>query len=185
MLDITPCADSTAWVAAFDGVKKDNKSSILIESFLSFDENQGVYIYKKVRQKLGHFFVARFVEYVQPLDSSIVDLKVGKLVDISSDTAVGELKLQTNTDNSSSKKQNIRKLKEAAQGKIKIYGYLFDEVSKQDDDIYFLGGTHLFSHFGISNLYTRFIEEINDIQRRLADAYREQFSQRYAAHSCS
>lgn len=187
MTNIISREESPAWQAAFNALKADNKSTILIDSILSFEENQGVYIIKKIQQKLGHFFIARFVEYVIHIDDTVVDLHVGKGVDLASNTVVGEFKLRVATDNSSSKKTNIAKLHKAAEGtsKQKIYAYLFDDITTTKDDILFIGGTYLFSHFGISHLYTQFMEEIIQIRKDLADAYRKQFRTRYSTEFSS
>jgi len=175
---------SNAWAAAFAAVKKGNKSQMVIQPELTFEENQGIYIHSKLRQKLGLFFQARFAEYAQSIDDSVTDLSVGKGVDLISNTDVCELKLQSNTDNDSSRKHNLKKLKTASDGiKTQVYGYLFSEISKVVDDVYYLGGIHLFSHFNIEHLYTQFMEEIADIRVELADAYREQFKQRYTAET--
>ena len=169
---------SEAWKQAFAAARADNKSSIKCLKHLTFEENQGVFIHKKVAQKLGHFFQGRFVELLKSVDESAADLRVGSLVDFSTDQVVGELKAQANTDNSSSKARNIQKLREASDGiKQMIYGYLRTEIDKVDNDIHYLGGHSLFSHFGISHLYTQFMEEIDELERQLFDVYREQFKQ--------
>lgn len=182
MTQIIPREKSPAWQAAFNALKADNKSAIAIDQCLTFEENQGVYIIKKIQQKLGHFFIARFVEYVKHIDDTVVDLQVGKGVDLSSSTAVGEFKLHRKTDNYSSKKTNIAKLRKASEGcKQMIYAYLFDNVNTTKEGILFIGGTYLFSHFKIDHLYDQFMEEIIQIRKDLADAYREQFRRRYSA----
>lgn len=178
-LDLS-CSD--AWEEAFAAARADNKSSIKYIKHLTLEENQGVFIHKKVSQKLGQFFQGRFVELLKSVNSSAQDLRVGLLVDFSTDNAVGELKAQANTDNSSSKARNIQKLREAAgDTKQMIYGYWKTQCKKVEDGIHYLGGEYLFSHFGIQHLYTQFMEEIDDLERQLFDVYREQFQRRYTA----
>lgn len=173
---------SDAWEQAFAAAKNDNSSSITIIKALTFEENQGVFIHKKVSQKLGHFFQGRFVEMLASIDDSATDLHIGKLVDFATSTAVGELKMQQNTDNSSSKARNIQKLHEAAEGEQeKIYGYLRTPIDNIINGIHYLGGEYLFSHFGIEYLYTQIVEEIDELERQLFDVYREQFRRRYSA----
>ena len=179
-IDNVPCSD--AWKQAFAAAEADNDSSITILKPLTFEENQGVFIYKKVSQKLGYFFQDRFVEMLLTVDHTAENLRVGKLVDFSTDLAVGELKMATNTDNASSKAKNIQKLNEAADDKQeKIYGYLKSTVDKTLGGIHYLGGIKLFSHFGIEHLYTQIMEEIEELERQLFDVYREQFRRKYSA----
>ena len=98
---------SDAWKQAFAAAKNDNRSSITIIKALTFEENQGVFIHKKVSQKLGQFFQGRFVELLASVDESAQDLRVGQLVDFTTSTAVGELKMRKSTDNGSSKTTNM------------------------------------------------------------------------------
>ena len=185
-MNIEDVSCSDAWKKAFAAARADNDSSITILKPLTFEENQGVFIYKKVSQKLGHFFQGRFVEMLLTVDKTAEDLRIGKLIDFATAKAVGELKIATNTDNSSSKARNIQKLHEASDNNQEmIYGYLKSSVDKTVNGIHYLGGIHLFSHFGIEHLYTQIMEEIEELERQLFDVYREQFRRRYSAEFSS
>jgi hypothetical protein len=175
---------SNAWDEILEKAIAETKTSIKYLKNLSLEENQGVFIHKLASQKLGVYFQGRFIELLQTVDDTAVDLRVGEKVDFETSECVGELKAQQNTDNSSSKASNIQKLRVASQGtKQMIYGYMRSKVNKIKDGIHYLGGEELFSHFGIEHLYTQFMEEINELEKQLFDVYREKFRSLCSAKS--
>ena len=132
---------SNAWDEILEKAKAETKTTIKYLTNLSPEENQGVFIHKLAYQKLGVYFQGRFIELLQTVDDTAVDLRVGDGVDFETSECVGELKAQRNTDNSSSKPSNIQKLRVASQGtKQMIYGYMRSKINKIKDGIHYLGG---------------------------------------------
>lgn len=141
------------------------------------EENRGVFLHSRINH-----FIGDYVEEVIPEwdpDPQANHLGVGKKTDWENSKIVVEQKKNPHTDNGSSRKSNIIKLKESAleRGKIPIYSY-WEDRKKNDyvkDGVRHLHGKAIFKYLGIENKWEDFLSHVEDTKMLIRDELKNKF----------
>lgn len=143
---------------------------------LSFEENRGSCISRVNKQIIG--------DYAERLISELTNcthLGTGARVDFENNHYAFELKKNPRTDNSSSKKQNIRKGKAYAKenGKEFAYAYWQNRPNNKyiQDDVLHLHGRGLFDHLGVSDKYDEFLQQMDNASTFVINTLRDKFNE--------
>lgn len=149
----------------------------------SFQENCGYIIKRLCQQFIGDFVEMRIPEY-DP-DPKAQHMGVNKIVDYINSTYAFEHKENPSTDNGSSRKQNLKKLKEyaARENLIPIYAYTQERAKKNSyvkDGILHVHGKEIFNLLGIMDKYNNFIDDIEVSKKIIIDQLRKQFNEYYS-----
>ena len=150
--------------------------------YLSFEENRGVFLADRVEQELGFYTEMRITEY-NP-DGGAEHLPVGGRVDWVDTFHCAEQKQNPASDNGSSKKQNIRKLKEYAEENdlIPLYCYTQDRPKNNyvKDGVLHLHGSAIFEYFGCPEHWADFTEDLKEVTILIRKLMVEKFDAHYA-----
>lgn len=155
--------------------------NFVYEPLLTLEENRGDFLRSRINHFVGDYVEARIPEY--DLDPNARHLGVGHKVDWENSKIVVEQKKNPKTDNDSSKKQNILKLKECAKekNKIPIYAY-WEDRPKRDyikDDVRHLHGIAIFKYLGIEDQWDIFLSDVNNVKLIIRDELKKKFNDYY------
>ena len=149
--------------------------------YLSYEENRGVFLADRVEQELGFYTEMRLVEY-NP-NPGAEHLPVGGRVDWIDQMHCTEQKQNPSSDNGSSKKQNIRKVKEYAEEHdlIPLYCYVQDRPKNKymKDGVLHLHGSAIFEYFGCPESYTDFTADVKEVTILIRKLMVEKFDSFY------
>ena len=153
----------------------------MYDEFLTLDENRGVFLSSRINQLLGDY-VEEVIPEWDP-DPMSKHLGVGFKTDWENSTIVVEQKKNTATDNSSSRKANIKKLLESAdeKNKIPIYAY-WEDRKKNDyikDGVRHLHGVAIFKYLGVEDQWEDFLSHIKDVKLIIKEELSNKFNGHY------
>jgi len=151
------------------------------DSLLDLSENRGVFLGSRIAQLIGDYIEEVIPEW-DP-DPEAKHLGVGFKTDWENSKIVVEQKKNPATDNASSRKSNLIKLKESAleKGKIPIYAY-WEDRKKNDyvkDGVRHLHGKAIFKYLGIENEWENFLSHVNDVKIIIRDELKKKFDEYY------
>lgn len=162
-------------------IKEYDMSNFSYEPLLTLEENRGDFLMSRISHFVGDYVEARIPEY-DP-DPEAKHLGVGHKVDWENSKVVAEQKKNPQTDNHSSRKQNLIKLKECAveKNKIPIYAYWEDRPKKDyiKDDVRHLHGVAIFQFLGIEHEWKNFLSDVNDVKMIIRDELKKKFNDYY------
>lgn len=156
-------------------------TQFMYDDLLTLDENRGVFLSSRINQLLGDY-VEEVIPEWDP-DPTSKHLGVGFKTDWENSTVVVEQKKNIATDNSSSRKANIKKLLESAKEKNKtpIYAY-WEDRKKNDyvkDGIRHLHGVAIFNYLGIKDQWVDFLSHIKDVKLIIKEELSKKFNEHY------
>lgn len=159
----------------------DSKTTFKYNDLLTFEENRGYFLSKVVDQFIGDYVESAIPEWNPDPESR--HLGVGLKTDWEDSIRVAEQKKNPSTDNSSSRKSNLIKLKQSAQekGKIPIYTY-WEDRKKNDymkDGVRHLHGKAIFRVLGIEDQWTDFLSDVESVKIVIVDKLRNKFNEHY------
>ena len=144
-------------------------------------ENRGVFL----RSRIDHF-IGDYIEEVIPewdCDPEAKHLGVGKKTDWENSKIVVEQKKNPKTDNYSSRKSNLLKLKESAKEKKKTPVYAYWEDRKKNDyvkdGIRHLHGKAIFTYLGVEDRWEDFLSNVNDVKILIKEELTKKFNEYY------
>jgi len=151
------------------------------DHLLDHSENRGVFLSSRINH-----FIGDYIEEVIPEwdpDSQARHLGVGKKTDWENSKIVVEQKKNPKTDNYSSRKSNLLKLKESAleRGKIPIYAY-WEDRKKNDyvkDDVRHLHGKAIFNYLGVGEKWEHFLSHVEDVKVIIKQELVKKFNEHY------
>ena len=151
------------------------------DPLLDHVENRGVFLSIRINH-----FIGEYVEEVIPEwdpDPQAQHLGAGKKIDWENSKIAVEQKKNPQTDNASSRKSNLIKLKESAleKGKIPIYAY-WEDRKKNDyvkDDVRHLHGKAIFKYLGVENEWENFLSHLEDVKMIIKQELVEKFNEHY------
>lgn len=151
------------------------------DSLLDLSENRGLFLASRIAQLIGDYIEEVIPEW-DP-DPNSKHLGVGFKTDWENSKIVVEQKKNPATDNSSSKKANIVKLKESAleKNKTPIYAY-WEDRKKNDymkDGIRHLHGVAIFKYLGVEDKWEDFLSHVNDVKIIIRDELKKKFDEHY------
>ena len=144
-------------------------------------ENRGVFLSSRISQLLGDY-VEEVIPEWDP-DPTSKHLGVGFKTDWENSKIVVEQKKDPKTDNSSSRKANLVKLKESAKEKKKtpVYAYWKDR-KKNDyikDGVRHLHGVAIFKYLGIEERWGDFLSHTEDVKLIIKEELSKKFNEYY------
>jgi len=147
----------------------------------SYEENRGACLTRLIDQAMGNYVEESIPEW--DLDPKAKHLGVGLKVDWENSKAVAEQKKNPQTDNSSSRKSNLLKLKESAEekGKIPIYAY-WEDRRKNDymkDGVRHLHGKAIFKYLGVEDKWEDFLSHVNDVKMIVKEDLSNKFDEKF------
>lgn len=157
-------------------------NSFQYNDLLSHEENRGYFLARILQQFIGDYVEMRIPEY-DP-DENSEHLGVGKKVDYKNSIYCFEHKESPSTDNSSSRKANLQKLKEYADDHnlIPVYAYTESRSKKNDymkDGIRHVHGKSIFTLLNIEDKWDYFVNDIENIKVIIVNKLREKFDEYY------
>tara|TARA_Y100000004_G_scaffold85430_1_gene95848 strand:+ start:109 stop:648 length:540 start_codon:yes stop_codon:yes gene_type:complete len=150
-------------------------------SLFSYEENRGACLTRLIDQAMGNYVEESIPEW-DP-DPKAKHLGVGFKIDWENSKVVVEQKKNPQTDNGSSRKSNLLKLKESAEekGKTPIYAY-WEDRRKNDymkDGVRHLHGIAIFKFLGIEDQWEDFLSHINDVRLIIKEELTKKFDEHY------
>jgi hypothetical protein len=150
-------------------------------SLFSYEENRGACLTRLIDQAMGNYVEESIPEW-DP-DPKAKHLGVGLKVDWENSKIVVEQKKDTTTDNASSRKSNLLKLKESAEekGKTPIYAYWKDRPKNDymKDGIRHLHGIAIFRFLGIEDQWGDFLSHVNDVKLTIKEELTKKFDEKF------
>ena len=156
-------------------------------SLFSYEENRGACLTRLIDQAMGNYVEEAIPEW-DP-DPKAKHLGVGFKIDWENSKVVAEQKKNPKTDNGSSRKSNLLKLKEVAEetGKTPIYAY-WEDRPKNDymkDGVRHLHGIAIFKFFGIKNQWEDFLSHANDVRIMVKEDLANKFDEKFQSFNKS
>ena len=156
-------------------------TQFMYDYLLTLDENRGVFLSSRINQLLGDY-VEEVIPEWDP-DPTSKHLGVGFKTDWENSKSVIEQKKNPRTDNSSSRKANIKKLLESANEKNKtpIYAY-WEDRKKNDyikDGVRHLHGVAIFKYLGIEDQWKDFLSHLEDVKMIIKKELTNKFNEHY------
>jgi len=153
----------------------------------SYEENRGACLTRLIDQAMGNYVEEAIPEW-DP-DSEAKHLGVGLKVDWENSKIVVEQKKNPQTDNASSRKANLVKLKESAEekGKIPIYAY-WEDRRKNDymkDGVRHLHGIAIFRFLGIEHKWEDFLSHVNNVKMIVKEDLSNKFDEKFQSFNKS
>ena len=159
----------------------DSKNTFKYNEFLTFDENRGYFLSRVVDQFIGDYVESAIPEWNPDPESN--HLGVGLKTDWEDSRFVAEQKKNPKTDNSSSRKSNLIKLKQSAEEKNKIPLYAYWEDRKKNDymkdGVRHLHGKAIFKVLGIEDQWDDFLSDVESVKIVIIDKLRDKFNEHY------
>lgn len=161
-------------------------NSFQYNDLLSHEENRGYFLARILQQFVGDFVEMRIPEY--DTDKYSEHLGVGKKIDWKNSLYCAEQKVDPSTDNSSSRKANLEKLKKYAEehNLIPIYAYTKPRTKKNDyykDGVRHVHGKSIFTLLNIEDKWDSFLEDIENVKVIISKKLRERFDEYYTKPS--
>jgi len=162
-------------------LKQYDMSQYDYDFLLDKPENRGVFL----RSRINHF-IGDYIEECIPEwdpDPQAKHLGVGKKTDWENSKIVVEQKKEPQTDNSSSRKANLIKLKESAEEKKKIPIYAYWQDRKKNDymkdGVRHLHGKAIFKYLGVEDKWEDFLSHVNDVKIIIREELKKKFDEHY------
>ena len=151
------------------------------DSMFTYQENRGACLTRLMDQAMGNY-VEEVIPEWDP-DSEAKHLGVGLKVDWENSKIVVEQKKNPQTDNASSRKANLVKLKESAKEKKKtaIYAYWQDR-KKNDyvkDGVRHLHGKAIFKYLGVEDKWEDFLSHVNNVKMIVKEDLSNKFDEKF------
>jgi hypothetical protein len=150
---------------------------------LTYDENRGHYL-RNYHQAVGHL-VEKLISEFDP-DPESKHLGTGGKVDYINSTYCFEQKINPSTDNSSSRKTNLKKGKQYAEEHNLefVYAYLEDRPKNMyiKDDVLHVHGAAIFELLGIPDKWDSFLNKLENEKRSIIDRLRNEFEERFGSY---
>ena len=151
------------------------------DPMFTYEENRGVCLTRLIDQAMGNYVEQAIPEW--DTDSEAKHLGVGLKVDWENSKIVVEQKKNPQTDNASSRKANLVKLKESAKEKKKtpIYAYWQDR-KKNDyvkDGVRHLHGKAIFKYLGIGDKWEDFLSHVNNVRMIVKEDLTNKFDEKF------
>ena len=156
-------------------------------SLFSYEENRGACLTRLIDQAMGNYVEESIPEW-DP-DPKAKHLGVGLKTDWENSKIVVEQKKNPQTDNASSRKANLVKLKESAEekGKTPIYAY-WEDRPKNDymkDGVRHLHGKAIFKYLGIEDKWEDFLSHVNDVRLMIKEDLTNKFDEKFQSFNKS
>lgn len=157
-------------------------NSFQYNNLLTHEENRGYFLARILQQFIGDFVEMRIPEY--DIDVNAKHLGVGKKVDYENSTFCFEHKESPSTDNSSSRKANLEKLKQYADehNLVPIYAYTESRAKKNDyvkDGVRHVHGKAIFTLLNIDDKWDSFLDDIETVKIIIVKKLKERFDEHY------
>jgi hypothetical protein len=167
---------------------KEFKVKYEYDFIFSFEENRGAFLNRLVSQMVGNYVEEVMCEWDPDPESKF--LGAGLKTDWENSTCVVEQKKTPQTNNGSSKKADIDKLKKDAERKSKtpIFAYWQDR-RKNDyvkDGVRYLHGIAIFKYLGIKNYeeqYKLFLDDVYTITIMIKEDLTNKFNEKFQSYN--
>ena len=147
----------------------------------SYEENRGACLTRLIDQAMGNY-VEEVIPEWDP-DPEAKHLGVGLKVDWENKLIVVEQKKNPQTDNASSRKANLVKLKESAKEKKKIAIYAYWQDRKKNDyvkdGVRHLHGKAIFKYLGIEDKWEDFLSHVNNVKMIVKEDLSKKFDEKF------
>ena len=166
---------------------KEFEISYKYDPIFTYQENRGACLTRLMDQAMGNYVEEAIPEW-DP-DSEAKHLGVGLKVDWENSKIVVEQKKNPQTDNASSRKANLVKLKESAKEKKKtaIYAYWQDR-KKNDyvkDGVRYLHGKAIFKYLGVEDKWEDFLSHVNNVKMIVKEDLSNKFDEKFQSFNKS
>jgi len=149
--------------------------------YLTIEGNRGLFLGRLVEQYLGKYTEQRIAEY-NP-NPGARHLPKGKVVDWRDDENIAEQKQSPDTDNNSSRKENLRKLKSEARksGLRPLYCYTQDRRKNRyrKQGVLHLHGIAIFEFLKIADKWENFLVDLNAAEALLVNELSQKFDNHF------
>jgi len=147
----------------------------------TYQENRGAFLTRLIDQAMGNYVEESIPEW--DTDPKAKHLGVGFKIDWENSKVVVEQKKNPQTDNGSSRKSNLLKLKESAEekGKTPIYAY-WEDRPKNDymkDGVRHLHGKSIFKYLGVEDKWEDFLSHVNDVKMIIKEELSNKFDEKF------
>lgn len=153
----------------------------------TYQENRGACLTRLIDQAMGNYVEEAIPEW-DP-DPEAKHLGVGLKVDWENSKIIVEQKKEPKTDNASSRKANLVKLKESAKEKNKtpIYAYWRDRKKNNymKDGVLHLHGKAIFEYLGVEDKWKDFLSHINDVKIIVKEDLANKFDEKFQSFNKS